>query len=153
MTVCSCTCLVCVTHVCTDPVDGVHWNALLAGSMCRWLIPPSLKGAPPPLLPKPPPPSVLLSPSHHHLHRWVLLFPHRILIMAIEEFQRGWFTPFTPPRLNGVMMQEVAEGGKREDPSSKQTTANANKDFLQVGCLSAYFQIHEVLLCSPKHGR
>lgn len=55
--------------------------------------------------------------------------------MAIEGFQRGWFTPFTPPRLNGVMMQEVAEGGKREDPTSKKTAANANKDFLH-GCAS-----------------
>ncbi len=53
------------------------------------------------------------------------------------------------------MMQVVAKGGKREDPTSKQTTANANKDFLH-GCLSASFWIHEVLLCSlwksPKHG-
>lgn len=51
MSVCSCTCLVCVTRTCTDPVDGVHWNTLLAGSMCQWLIPPSLKGDHPPPLP------------------------------------------------------------------------------------------------------
>ncbi len=126
-------------------------SALLAGSMCQWLIPQSLKGQAPP----PPPYPVLLSPPHHHLRRWVLLFPHRILIMAIEGFQRGWFTLCTPAAgLNGVMMQAVAEGGKREDTTSKQTMANANKDFL-LGCLSASFWIHEVLLCwkPPKHGR
>lgn len=138
---------------------------------CRWgslkrlisrlhvsVVNPSVSQGRPPPTPhlSPPPLPVLLSPPHHHLHRWVLLFPHRILIMAIEGFQRGWFTPFTPPRLNGVMMQEVAEGGKREDPTSKQKAANANKDFLH-GCLSASFWIHEVLQCSlwksPKHGR
>lgn len=103
------------------------------------------------------PPPVLLSPPHHHLHRWVLLFPHRILIMAIEGFQRGRFTPFAPaPRLHGVMMQVVAKGGEWEDLTSKKTTANANKDLL-CECLSASFWIHEVfilcwLLISPKHG-
>lgn len=66
--------------------------------------------------------------------------------MAIEGFQRGWFTPFTPPRLNGVMMQEVAEGGKREDPTSKQTAANANKDFLH-GCVLPF----EFMKCFNVH--
>jgi len=77
---------VCVTHACADPIDWVLQTALLAGSMCQWLIPLSPKGRPLP----PAPPPVLLSPPHHHLHRWVLLFPHR---MAIEGFQRGWFSP------------------------------------------------------------
>lgn len=132
---------VCVTSACIDPIDGVLKSALLAGSMWQWLIPRPLRGCPlhPPL--------VLPSPPHHHLHRWVLLFPHRI-IMAIEGFQRGWFTPLTPAAgLNGVMMQMVAEGGKREDPTSKHTTASANTNFLR-GCSSAFFWIHEVLQCS-----
>lgn len=146
-----CACLVCVTRACTDPIDGVLRPALLAGSMCQWLIPRCLKGRPhlpsstspcPPVTPPSPPPQMgpFISPQNTNNGHW--------------RIPKGWFTPFTPaPRLNAVMMQVVAEGGEKEDPTSKQTTENANKDFLH-GCLSASYWIHEVLLCwmcpSPK---
>lgn len=138
---------VCASGVC---FKCMYWsygwgspNHLISRVHVSVVNPPVSQGMSPPSFLPPPP--VLLSPPHHHLHRWGLLFPHRILIMAIEGFQRGWFTPLTPaPGLNGIMMQVVAVGGKREDPTSKQTTASANKDFL-CGCFSASFWIHEVL--------
>lgn len=109
-------------------MDGFYQTTLLAGSMCQWLIPWSLRGCPLPLF------LLLLSPPHHHLHRWVLLFPHRILMMAKKD-SKGAGAP--PPPFNassGEEWQAVDEGGEREGPTSKQTTANTNKD----GCLSAF---------------
>lgn len=90
----------CVLHVptlipCTG-VGGGYQNALLAGSMCQWLILPASQGRADssPSSASPPHP-IILSPPHRHLHRWVpLLFPHRILIIAIEGFSRGWSQSF-----------------------------------------------------------
>lgn len=110
--------------------------------MWQWLIPECPRGCPlhPP---------VLLSPPHHHLHRWVLLFPHRIRIMGIEGFQRGWFTPLTPaPGFNSIMMQVVAEGGsykQTHNSECKQTFCRMFKCFLLNSRRATMFPM------KPKH--
>lgn len=77
-----CACLVYVACACTDPINGVLRNALLAGSMCQWLIPWSLKGpqpsqAPssfpwPPVTPSSPPPQMgpFISPQNTNNGHW-----------------------------------------------------------------------------------
>lgn len=65
-------CVVCVTCPYSDPIDEVLHTALLAGSMCQWLIPRSLKGrhsssSPcPPVTPSSPPPQMgpFISPQN-----------------------------------------------------------------------------------------
>lgn len=129
MCVCKCVCAWCDLHV--HVLILYRWgspNCLISRLRVSVVNPLASQGRPPP--PAPPPPPVLLSPPHRHLHRWVLLFPHRILIMAIERFQRGWFTPLTPAQgQTGVMMQVVSKGGKREDPTNKPNNSYCKQRF------------------------
>lgn len=77
---------------------------------------------PPPVTPSSPPPQMgpFISPQNTNDGK--------------EGFQRGWCPPPPLNASSGEEWQAVDEGGEREGPTSKQTTANTNKD----GCLSAF---------------
>lgn len=93
----------------------------------------------PPVTPSSPPPQMgpFISPQNTNNGHW--------------RIPKGLVAPPLIPAagLNGIMMQVVAKGGKREDPTSKQTTANTNNNFLRGCCKCFPFNSWSAFMATP----